>query len=172
MFNYFKNRRNVKQKARDYYKAAESQARQPVFYESCGVPDTPYGRFDMIALHCYLVVRRLNKAGEPKVAQKIFDTMFKTLDLAMREMGIGDLSVPKKMKKFMKDFNGRATRYESALQSGDQDALMDAVRRNIFGTADNVSDADLSKMVDYIKINADLDIEGVAFITPQQKKAA
>jgi len=172
MINYLKNRRAKRDMANAYYEAAQAQARQAVFYETYCVPDTPYGRFDMIVLHCYLLVRRLNEAGEPKVAQKVFDKMFKTLDLAMREMGIGDLSVPKKMKKFMKDFNGRATRYESALKSDDKQELIDAVRRNIYGTADDVSDANLEKMADYIKTNSDLSIEGPDFVSLQEKKAA
>lgn len=172
MFNFIKNRQNQKKKARILYKSAETQARQPVFYEEYGVPDTPYARFDMISLHCYLLVRRLNKAGERKIAQWIFDIMFKTLDLAMREMGVGDLSVPKKMKKFMQAFNGRANHYESALKAGDDAALMEVIKRNIYGTADVVNDLDLKMMVDYIKMNADLDLTGEAFITPEKRKAA
>jgi cytochrome b pre-mRNA-processing protein 3 len=172
MFRFIKNRQIVQEKAVLYYKAAETQARQPVFYEDFNVPDTPYGRFDMITLHCFLLVRRLNEVGEGNVAQKVFDVMFKTLDMAMREMAISDLAVPKKMKKFMKDFNGRATRYQQALEAGDDNVLKEAVRRNIYGTADDVCDSDLQNMVDYIKANADLSAEGLEFITPEKKKAA
>lgn len=171
MFNYFKNRQIIKETAQKYYKAAQTQARQPIFYEQYNVPDTPYGRFDMIALHCYLLVRRLNKVGDPKTAQSIFDIMFKTLDLAMREMGVSDLAVPKKMKKFMQAFNGRAHEYEKAFQSGDDNALVGAIRRNIYGTADDVSEADLKGMASYIMMNTDLKLEGTEFIKPKKKRA-
>ncbi len=174
MFNFLKNRRAFQAKTRTYYMAAQSQARLPVFYEDYNVPDTPYGRFDMIALHCYLLIRRLNKAGETKLSQAIFDLMFKTLALGMREMGVGDLGVPKKMKKFMHYFNGRATQYEQLLMAGDDVGLKEALRRNVYGTADNVNDSDLDKMADYIKAN--MDLEGTAFAMPSQtiskKKAA
>lgn len=155
----------MKEKAQLYYKAAEVQARLPVFYEEYEVPDTPYGRFDMIALHCYLLVRRLNENGEKRVSQKIFDIMFKTLALAMRELGVGDLSLPKKMNKFMQGFNGRANIYESAIESGDDEALKEALLRNIYGTAENVSDKDVAQMVRYIKAN--LELEGKTFASPE-----
>lgn len=164
MFNYLKKRRAFKAKTHDYYMAAQSQARLPIFYEEYNVPDTPYGRFDMIVLHCYLLIRRLNKAGEKKLSQAIFDYMFKTLALAMREMGVGDLGVPKKMKKFMHSFNGRVTQYEKILAANDGTGLKEALRRNVYGTADDVKDADLDKMVAYIKVN--MDLEGEAFCMP------
>lgn len=166
MLNFLKKRRAFKEKTHTYYMAAQTQARLPVFYEDYNVPDTPYGRFDMIALHCYLLMRRLNKNGEAKQSQAIFDRMFKILALGMREMGVGDLSVPKKMKKFMHDFNGRATQYEKLLEAGDDAAMIEALRRNVYGTADEVAEGDVKKMLTYIKAN--MDLEEDVFIMPEQ----
>lgn len=167
MFNFIQEYQARKARAQSCYDAAEAQARLPVFYEQYGVPDTPYGRFDMIALHCYLLVRRLNNAGEEKVAQKVFDIMFRTLDMAMREMGIGDLSVPKKMKRFMHAFNGRSRRYEAALTEGNDEALHEIIRKNIYGTAESVGVGHIQKVADYIKTNADLKMTGDGFVMPE-----
>ena len=92
-----------------------AQARQPVFYESYGVPDSVDGRFEMIALHCYLLMRRLQAAGDKALSQKLFDIFFVSMDQSLREMGVGDLAVPKHMKRMMNGFNGRADGYEQAL---------------------------------------------------------
>src|SRR3546814_6348908 len=81
--------------ARELYRAAVSQARQPAFFAGCGVPDTLDGRFEMVALHVFLLLRRLGaeaarKQDAQKLAQGIFDTMFLDMDENLREIGVGD----------------------------------------------------------------------------------
>src|SRR6476620_11735781 len=81
------------------YGAIVSQSRQPIFYEKWGVPDTVTGRFDMISVHMALLFRRLRqekKAGT-EFSQAVFDLFFKDMDRSLREMGVGDLGVPKKI---------------------------------------------------------------------------
>ena len=116
------------------YGALVSQARKPAFYTNAGVPDTMDGRFDMIVMHTYLIIRRLNDAGESgkELAQQLFDDMFLDMDRSLREVGVGDLSVPKKIKVMAKAFYGRCTAYEEAMDAGDLEALADVIQRNIF----------------------------------------
>jgi cytochrome b pre-mRNA-processing protein 3 len=115
-----------------------AQARLPAFYRGYGVPDTVDGRLDMIVLHLVLVLRALAlPGGAPSpLGQQLFDRFCEDIDANFREMGVGDLAVPKKMQKVAEAFYGRAQAYESALaveQSGELEA---AVARNVFGAAD------------------------------------
>jgi cytochrome b pre-mRNA-processing protein 3 len=119
------------------YGAIVAQARLPVFYLTYGVPDTVEGRFDMIVLHLVLLFRRL--AREPKevrsLAQGVFDRFCRDMDHNLREMGVGDLSVPKEMQRLGEAFYGRADVYERALAAGEEGApmLITALARNVLG---------------------------------------
>jgi cytochrome b pre-mRNA-processing protein 3 len=119
------------------YMTLVEQARRPVFYADLGVPDTVDGRFDMIALHAFLLLHRLR--GEPTAAslgQDVFDLMFGDMDRNLREMGVGDLSIGKRIKTMASAFNGRIAAYDAALSADDPHVLDDALRRNLFrGTA-------------------------------------
>jgi cytochrome b pre-mRNA-processing protein 3 len=122
--------------AADLYDAIVGQARQPAFYERLGVPDTLDGRFELVVLHAFLVLHRLK--GEPAaagVSQALFDRMVDDMDASLREMGVGDLSVGKRVKAMGRAFYGRAVAYEAGLASPDRAVLEDAVRRNVYGTA-------------------------------------
>jgi cytochrome b pre-mRNA-processing protein 3 len=115
------------------YTSTVEAARTPDFYARLGVPDTLDGRFELIALHMALVLRRL--AAEPSAkdyAQDVFDAMFADLDRALRELGTGDLSVGKQVKRMAAAFYGRANAYERGL-AGAED-LGEALRRNLYGT--------------------------------------
>jgi cytochrome b pre-mRNA-processing protein 3 len=115
------------------YGAIVGQARRPEFYLRCGVPDTVAGRFDMVALHAYIVLRRLKELGAPcaRLAQALFDRMFVDLDHNLREMGVGDLAVGHRIKDLAKSFYGRIKAYDEGL-AGDGTALEAALRRNAF----------------------------------------
>lgn len=115
-----------------YGKAVE-QARQTAFYTSMGVPDTVDGRFEMIALHVFLLLRRLKQDddGANETAQALFDTMFTDMDRGLREMGAGDLGVGRRVKVMAKAFYGRISAYEKGVSS-DDGALAEAVFRNIY----------------------------------------
>lgn len=114
-----------------------AQARLPAFYESFGVPDTVNGRFDMVLLHLWLVLRRLRAAGEPGAAlsQALLDKFCSDMDDNLREMGVGDLSVPKRMLKFAEAFYGRTAAYDAALKA-DGTELAQALGRNVLLTAE------------------------------------
>lgn len=110
-----------------------AQARRPVFYADFGVPDTVQGRFDLIVLHLVLLLRRLDSTGEHGrlFGQRLFDAFCRDLDGNLREMGIGDLAVPKHMQRFGEAFYGRQTAYLAALDSPDARDFENALTRNI-----------------------------------------
>jgi len=114
-----------------------AQARQPVFYTQLGAPDTVGGRFDMIALHAYIVMRRLKELGGPggKLAQAVFDAMFADMDRNLREMGVGDLRVGRQVKDLAKSFYGRIKAYDEGLVGGTE-ALDAALVRNLYADAE------------------------------------
>lgn len=119
---------------RRLYAAAVAQAREPAFYAACGVPDTPTGRFDLIVLHGFLLMQRLkNDSGGRRLAQSFCDAVVEDIDRNLREMGIGDLSVGKKVKKLMEGFYGRLGAYEEALDGVGEASLETVLQRNIYG---------------------------------------
>jgi cytochrome b pre-mRNA-processing protein 3 len=115
-----------------------AQARSRAFYVGYGVPDTVSGRLDMIVLHLVLLLRQLpGKNGEPSpTGQRLFDRFCRDIDDNFREMGVGDLKVPKEMQKVAEAFYGRAKAYDAGLTGNDPAALEVAVARNVFGAAE------------------------------------
>ena len=111
--------------------------RRPVFYLDYGVADTFEGRFEIMSVLAGLVLRRLNaaEAPGPNVAQDLVDTIFRKLDPGLRELGVGDLGVPKRMKKLAEAFLGRCTAYDAGLRGGPDD-LAAAISRNVYGGRD------------------------------------
>lgn len=116
------------------YGDAVAAARQPALYRDLGVPDTLDGRFDMVGLYTALLIRRLRALEEPgpTLAQAVFDAMFSDMDINLREMGVGDLSVGRKVREMWEAFHGRAFSYEAALTAADAAALADALARNVW----------------------------------------
>ncbi|MEI6159038.1 MAG: ubiquinol-cytochrome C chaperone family protein [Roseococcus sp.] len=117
------------------YGAAVAAARAPRFYAELGVPDTAAGRFELVSLHVGLLIRRLRAEGNATadaLGQAVFDAMFGDMDVNLREMGIGDLSVGKRVKMLWEGFHGRAQTYAEALDAGDSAALAAALERNVW----------------------------------------
>lgn len=116
------------------YTAAVSAARDPWFFgEAVGVPDTLDGRFDLVGVHAGVLIRRLHRDPDPRgaeAAQAVFDAMFADMDMSLREMGVGDMSVGKRVRRMWEAFHGRARAYEAALDAGDRAALESALARN------------------------------------------
>jgi cytochrome b pre-mRNA-processing protein 3 len=109
-------------------------ARLPILYRNFGVPDTVMGRFEVLGLHVALVLRRLRALPPPadSLAQDVIDQFFADLDSSLREIGIGDVSVPKKIKKLGQAFYGRAQAYQDALlPDASADSLEQALARNV-----------------------------------------
>ena len=133
--------------AASLYAAAVGQARAHEFYAALGVPDTIDGRFELIVLHVHLVCRQLRAAdaaagtaaapaaaGEgagAALAQALFDAMFRDMDRNLREMGVGDPSVPRRIRAMIEAYYGRVKAYDAALVQGG-DALAMALARNVY----------------------------------------
>lgn len=134
------------------YNALVDQARRPQFYEAMEVPDTIDGRFDLIVLHASLYLPRLKSVrteGKP-LAQAVFDQMFANMEQNLRELGNGDMSVPKKIQGMVQAFYGRATAYDKALRDGDVAALRAALHRNVYRGA-NASTTVLDALATYVR---------------------
>ena len=120
------------------YASAADQARRPEFYTSMGAPDTAEGRFELYALHVVLILHRLKgEAGAAETSQALFDAFARALDDALREMGVGDASVGKKMRKLGEALYGRIKAYDEALGAlPDQEALRGVLQRTVLAGAD------------------------------------
>jgi cytochrome b pre-mRNA-processing protein 3 len=118
----------------ELYGAAVAAAREPCLYADLGVPDTLDGRFDLVGLHVFLLIRRLTMPPTPEsaLAQAVFDAMFADMDVSLREMGVGDLSVGKRVRAMWEAFHGRAAAYQRAMDAGDPAALAAALARNVW----------------------------------------
>lgn len=136
-FGLWRNRRHERV-GFTLYTAAVSAARNPFFYQDLEVPDTLDGRFDLVGLHVALLIRRLRKLPPPgaAVAQAVFDAMFSDMDTNLRELGVGDMTVAKKVRAMWEAFHGRADAYEAPLAARDLPALAAALGRNVWRGAD------------------------------------
>ena len=153
------------------YAAVAAQARQPIFYTAYGVPDTLDGRFDLLVLHAVLLLRRLR--NEPRqarreaaqgataeddelmraLAQEVFDVFFREMDRALREMGVGDMAVPRRVRTMAEVFYGRAGAYGAALEARDPKPLEDALARNLF--PDHDAPASAARLARYVRAAAE-----------------
>jgi cytochrome b pre-mRNA-processing protein 3 len=142
---------------RRLYASAAHQARLPALFTDLGAPDTVEGRFEVLTLHVALVLRRLKGQGEQaaETAQAVFDAYVRGLDDALRDMGVGDLSVGKKMRKLGEAFFGRVKNYDDALALLPDRAALEAVlgRTVLLGV-----EGDVVAFADYaVAVTADLE---------------
>jgi cytochrome b pre-mRNA-processing protein 3 len=135
---------------RALFVSASDKARDPAFYEEGGVPDTYEGRFELYALHVILLLHRLKGEG-PRMAetrQGLFDAFIRNLDDGLREMGVGDLSVGKKMRKLGAGIYGRLKSYDDALKQADPiAATTPLVRRTVFADIETAAASGLALYV-------------------------
>jgi cytochrome b pre-mRNA-processing protein 3 len=120
---------------RQLYAATARQARDPWFYLQAGAPDTPEGRFEIYALHVILLLHRMKGEGPHalETSQALFDAFVRSLDDALRDMGVGDLSMGKKMRKLGEAFYGRVKSYDEALaRLPDREPLRAVMRRTVY----------------------------------------
>jgi cytochrome b pre-mRNA-processing protein 3 len=138
-------------RAAELYDRAVAQARSPAFYTDLEVPDTLDGRFELVALHVYLILRRLHADHErtARLSQALFDRMFEDMDGSVRELGAGDLGVGPRVKKMARNFYGRIKAYDQGL-AGDRGELQAALRRNLYGNLETVSDHAVAAMAAYL----------------------
>jgi cytochrome b pre-mRNA-processing protein 3 len=116
------------------YGTIVAQARLPCFYRDYGVADTVNGRFDLLVLHLALVIDRfMSDAALRALGQGLFDRFCRDMDDNLREIGISDLKVPKEMRRVGEAFYGRAQAYQAALAVPGNEALREAITRNVYG---------------------------------------
>lgn len=150
------------------YGALVSQARSRELYLNAGVPDTIEGRFEMVMLHVFLILRRLKAASGADVApakafgQRIFDIFFDDMDQTLREIGVGDLSVGKKIKALASSFYGRVAAYDEGLDASDDPSVLEAaLRRNVFPEMEPPV-AEVEALAAYVRdVRAALDAEPI-----------
>ena len=125
------------------YGTIVAQARAPAFYQIYAVPDTVNGRLEMIMLHAVLFLRRVEDEAAPvrALGQGLFDHFCRDIDASMREMGVGDLAVPRKMRRVGEAFYGRQAAYRAALAAADPEPLVDVLERNVYADAPNADAA-------------------------------
>jgi cytochrome b pre-mRNA-processing protein 3 len=139
----------LKDAADALFAAAVAQAREPTFYTAFRVEDSVEGRFELLTLHVYLLLRRLKgQNGEAKrLAQHVLDALFANLDGSLREMGVGDLSVGRKIRGMAEAFYGRIGAYEHAMAHSAPAALEEALARNVYEKTDPAAGAGLAGYV-------------------------
>ncbi len=106
-------------------------ARHVRFYEDMGVADTIDGRFEMIVVHLFLVLNRLKGEGVEDLRQNLTDEFFADMDRSLRELGVSDVAVGKKVRKIAESYYGRVTAYDGALSASPK-ILEEAISRNIY----------------------------------------
>lgn len=136
----------------ELYAAIVAQARMPVFFRDLEVPDSLDGRFETLALHAFLVLQRLKAEGEAgaDLAQALFDAFFEDMDRSLRELGVTDLGVGRRVKAMAQGFYGRIRAYEEGL-AGSREQLADALRRNLWGTVPAPSEQHVAMLARYLR---------------------
>ena len=158
------------------YREALHFSRLRVFYQKFKIADTLDGRFDMLCLVVSLVMRRIKMSNDERAGaynQKLFDIFFADMDLTLREMGVGDLGVAKRIRKMSEAYMGRLNAYEKALQDSNQIMLATALARNI-GRRDTLSEEDkqlsifvrqvvdkLAKLDDHLLFSGEVKLESI-----------
>lgn len=146
MFQWLKRKAETRRIGHDIYERIVAQARNPVFFRDMGVPDTMEGRFEMIVLHLSLVLDRLKTEGPPgqRLGQRLMEHLITDMDDALRQIGIGDMGVPRRVKKTAAAFVERSKDYmdglslDAAKAGQSKDKLEAALLRHVYGTSDVV----------------------------------
>ena len=152
----FRRKNSLAEFASAIYARTAAEARQPALFEACGIPDTLDGRFDALALHASLMIDRLRREPDGEVlAQEFFDAMFRHLDLTLRELGVQDLGVGRRIKIMAEGLQGRALAYRAAL-AGAPTPLAEVLRRNAYGGRPPVDEEAVAQLEAHVRRQAAL----------------
>jgi cytochrome b pre-mRNA-processing protein 3 len=134
MLASLKTRAEMRRKAGEIYGVIVTQARQPDFYSVLGIADTPSGRYEMVVLHLFLVLEwlRTARSAAPALPRLLVEAFIADMDDSLREMGTGDLAVPKKVRRAAAGLYERSTDYKAALLAGDGLALAGALAKHAY----------------------------------------
>jgi cytochrome b pre-mRNA-processing protein 3 len=152
MLTWLQRKRDSRRTARILYGSIVTQSRQDSFYAAAGVPDTPEGRFEMLVLHLVVLLHRLARAdGDTRPLQEAITAAFVIdMDDNMREMTVGDLAVPRHVKRAVAVLHDRYALYGDALAAPRDDALIDAVRARL-GALDGAEGLDAAGICAYLR---------------------
>lgn len=170
MMLFSSQKRRGREAAARLYAACVEASRAPALYRDYGVPDTLQGRFEMVALHLFPLLHRLmhEPGDDPELARLVSESFVTDMDAAFREMGVGDVTVPKRMKTLYASFAGRISGYTKALGEGDG-ALAGAIARNVF--PDEPRDERALSLAAHVQ-SALAALRGAPLVELQQGKAA
>lgn len=154
VFSKLFRRDAAKDGAQRLYVGLVTQARHPDLYARLDVPDSLDGRFDSVALHAFLVLNRLKReesAAAAALSQNIVDAFVDDMDRSVRELGVGDMGVSRRVKQMAQALYGRAAVYEEAVADADDVRLMAALARNLYGTRETTPPASLDAAARYVR---------------------
>ena len=140
MLDFLNARTDIRRKAGEIYGVIVAQARRPAFYAALGVPDTPAGRYEMVVVHLFLVLERLRAQGEleSSLPRLLVEAFIADMDDSLREMGTGDLTVPKKVRRAATGLYERSMAYKAGLAAADDAAFAAALTEHVYvGAADS-----------------------------------
>ena len=153
MFDFLSRSKKLNNAAHQLFLNVIEQSRNDKFYKNYGVEDSLDGRFDLMTMHMSIILNKLEQHSEINdakiVRRNLQEIMFDNLDLSLREIGVGDLGVGKKIKVMAEAFYGRIAVYQSLLNSNNQGELSDALERNLYRGKD-LDDKILPEMVKYV----------------------
>jgi cytochrome b pre-mRNA-processing protein 3 len=138
MLDFLNARTDLRRKAGKIYGVIVTQARRPAFYADLGVPDTPPGRYEMVVIHLVLVLERLRSdpAAGAQLPRLLVEAFIADMDDSLRELGTGDLTVPKKVRAAATGLYERSVAYQTALAASDPDALVAVFAEHVYVDAD------------------------------------
>jgi cytochrome b pre-mRNA-processing protein 3 len=152
-----------RREAQELYIALVRQSRNPFFYTDCAVPDTLDGRFEILVLHVFLALRALKaQGGREELSRLLQESLFDDMDQSLREMGVGDMGVGRRVKAMSKAAYGRREAYTQAFAS--DDALREALKRNVY-RGEPVPEAAVAGLLAYLREEA---AKGLAENAPRQ----
>ena len=148
---FFKNKnKNIVELSNQIYKLIIKQSRIKTFYTELNIPDTIDGRFELIVLHFFFIYNALNKEVEyyDKIYHEILEIMYKDFDMSLREIGVGDLSVGKKIYHMTEAFSGRIVAYRAASKKNKTEVIK-SLKKNVYGTTKNINKDQLKILAEY-----------------------
>lgn len=153
MFGFFSKKKKIDNAANELFLKVISHTRIPLFYENFGVEDNLDGRFDLMSVHMALIIDVLDNNNQLNdaiiVRRRLQEIMFDNLDLTLREIGVGDLGVGKKIKTMAEAFYGRMTTYQECFKTHDTDQMSMALKRNLYRGRD-MNEAIVVNMTSYV----------------------
>lgn len=153
MFSWISARTRRKRDAHNFYGSIVALSRAPALYSDYGVPDTVEGRFEILVLHVFAALERLGheNGAQGKLNQDLVNLFFDDMDTTSRELGVGDLTVPKKMRVLAAVFEERMAAYKKAFEDNDPRLLSDEFQQNIFA-GDDASQVKAKELVRYAEM--------------------